>query len=50
MTTTKKGADMAAPVCKHCGGTGAGVEFPLFPRTAGEKFGTICVPCDEKEA
>jgi len=41
---------MAAPVCKHCGGTGEGVEFPLFPLTAGEKFGTICVPCDEKEA
>lgn len=38
---------MSAPTCKHCGGTGAGVEFPVFPLTPGESFGTICVPCDE---
>jgi len=39
---------VSAPTCNYCGGTGAGVEFPVFPMTPGEKFGTICVPCDEK--
>ena len=34
------------PTCHKCNGTGAGVEFPLFPMTAGESFGTICVTCD----
>lgn len=44
-TTTKK--KRTAPVCEHCGGTGAGVEFPIFPLTK-VPFGTICVPCDEQ--
>jgi len=38
---------MTAPTCNYCGGTGGGVEFPVFPITPGESFGTICVPCDE---
>jgi hypothetical protein len=41
---------MTAPTCNYCGGTGGGVEFPVFPITPGESFGTICVPCDEKDA
>lgn len=36
-----------APVCAHCHRTGAGVEFPLFPRTPGTKFGELCAPCDD---
>lgn len=38
---------MSKPTCNYCGNTGAGVEFPVFPITPGESFGTICVPCDE---
>jgi len=38
-----------APVCKYCGQTGAGIEFPVFPITPGHKFGEVCVPCDERE-
>lgn len=41
---------MAAPVCEACGATGPGVEFPLWPLTPGESFGTICARCDKEEA
>ena len=41
--------DRNVPVCKHCGQSGAGVQFPLFPRTPGETFGAICVPCDDTQ-
>jgi len=39
---------MSKPVCQVCKGTGNGVQFPMFPKTEGFKFGEICVPCDEK--
>lgn len=37
-----------APACKRCHATGAGVQFPMFPRTKGVAFGELCVPCDEE--
>lgn len=37
-----------APTCKRCGGTGTGVQFPLFPRAKGFSFGDLCVDCDDK--
>lgn len=39
-----------APVCKRCQATGAGVQFPMFPRAKGATFGDYCVPCDEEIA
>jgi hypothetical protein len=38
---------MGKPECNECGRSGNGVQFPLLPRTAGHKFGTICADCDE---
>lgn len=37
---------MSGPICGRCGTTGNGAVFPMLPRTKGESFGTICVPCD----
>lgn len=34
------------PVCLRCMKSGAGVEFPLFPKS-GAPFGTVCAPCEE---
>lgn len=34
------------PVCLRCNKSGAGVEFPLFPRT-GVAFGDVCAVCDD---
>jgi hypothetical protein len=39
---------MTQPVCDYCGSSGAGVQFPLFPRTPVATFGTICVKCDDQ--
>ena len=35
------------PLCLLCGASDR-VEFNMFPKTWGYKFGEICVPCDEK--
>ena len=37
------------PTCGVCGDGGHGIQFPLFPKTEGKTFGTICVGCDDKE-
>ena len=37
------------PTCGVCGDGGHGIQFPLFPKTEGKPFGTICVGCDDKE-
>lgn len=34
------------PICGVCGDGGHGIQFPLFPKTEGAEFGTICVGCD----
>lgn len=39
---------MTQPVCDYCGSSGAGVQFPLLPRTPVATFGTICVKCDDQ--
>ena len=46
------GEDVMAnqPTCTICGGTGAGYEFPLFPRCKDKKFGAICAECDHERA
>ncbi len=38
---------MSKPRCTICGWAGFGIEFPMFPKAAGFKFGTICVKCDK---
>ena len=38
---------MSNPVCKTCGGTGNGVQFNMFPKTPNDKFGDICVKCED---
>ena len=35
--------------CVLCDASGAGVQFPLFPKSNHE-FGRICADCDKKEA
>ena len=35
--------------CVLCDASGAGVQFPLWPKS-GYQFGRICADCDEKEA
>jgi hypothetical protein len=35
------------PVCNSCQREGFGVEFPMFPKTPGFKFGTLCGDCDD---
>jgi hypothetical protein len=35
--------------CVLCDASGAGVQFPLLPKS-NHKFGRICADCDEKEA
>jgi len=39
---------MTQPVCDYCGSSGAGVQFPMFPRTPVATFGTICAKCDDQ--
>jgi len=39
-----------APVCQICSGTGAGVQFSMFPQVEGYSFGEICVDCEERLA
>jgi len=34
------------PYCTVCGGSGAGFEFPLWPKCKDKPFGTICGECD----
>ena len=35
--------------CFVCDSSGAGVEFPLWPKS-GYQFGRICADCDKKQA
>ncbi len=41
--------EMKRPYCDVCGAHGNGVVYPMLPKHKGYKFGTICVPCDNKE-
>ena len=36
------------PECRLCKGTDR-VQFNMFPKTSGFKFGEICVPCETEE-
>ena len=35
------------PSCTVCNRSGTGVEFPMFPKSKGMKFGDICSECDK---
>lgn len=39
---------MTTPECDVCHESGAGVQFPMTPKTEGYKFGNICDVCDDK--
>lgn len=46
---TRKAKSQAAPMCRICGRTGAGVTFAIFnPRFP--PFGTACTDCEEAAA
>lgn len=38
------------PICHKCRRSGAGVQFPLWPKNPNKKFGEICADCDKEQS